>query len=418
MLDYLKDFILNIFIIFTPLVMYPYIYKIKERNLLYSFLIYILFAIAIVLTMSFPVTLNGITYDFRSIPLAVGSLYGGLSVSGLLYLTIVGYRFLNESPHDWVYIFSLILSFVLVMLSLRIFDGMKTICKIGVAVCLSLLIKFLTLTVYFTCIGQFEILFIKPWTILQTYILQAVIVAFYVYLIEFLNKYFYMQEEVIKSEKMKIVGDMAASVAHEIRNPLTAVRGFIHLFGSDHLDHEKKTMYQQICFEELDRTEHIITDYLALAQPDPGITEELHIQDELLYLSNVLTTYGNYNQIKIHVIPAQERPFYITGDRYKFRQALLNIGKHAIEAMQEGGMLTLQVCPWNNYAKISMRDTGGGMTAEQIRRLGTPYYCTKEKGTGLEMTVAFSMIKKMNGKIDIRSKMGKGTEFVLLFPIT
>jgi len=418
MLDYFKDFILNIFIIFTPLVIYPYIYKVKERNLLYRFLIYILFALAIVVTMSFPVTLNDIVYDFRSIPLAVGSLYGGLSVSGLLYLTIMFFRFLNESPYDMVYIFSLMCSFVLVMVSLRIFDKMKTLYKIVIAVCLSLLIKFLTLTVYFTCIGQLEILFIKPWTILQTYILQSVIVALYVYLIEFLNTYFYMQEEVIKSEKMKIVSDMAASVAHEIRNPLTAVRGFIHLFGSDHLDREKKTMYQQICFEELDRTEHIITDYLALAQPDPGITEELHIQDELLYLSNVLTTYGNYNQIKIHVISPQEKPFYITGDRYKFRQALLNIGKYTIETMPEGSILTLQVSHWNDYAKISMRDTGGGMTAEQIRRLGTPYYSTKEKGTGLEMTVAFSLIKKMNGKIDIRSKMGKGTEFVLLFPIT
>ncbi|WP_193726592.1 ATP-binding protein [Paenibacillus guangzhouensis] len=418
MLDYFKDFILNIFIIFTPLVMYPYIYKMKERNLLYSFLIYILFAIAIVATMSFPVVLNEIIYDFRSIPLAVGSLYGGLSVSGLLYLTIVAYRFLNESPHHWIYILSLMLTFVLVVLSLRIFDNMKTLYKILIAVCLSVLIKFLTLTVYFIGTGQFELLFIKPWTITQTYIVQAVLVGFYVYLIEFLNRYFYMQEEVIKSEKMKIISDMAASVAHEIRNPLTAVRGFIHLFGSENVDREKKAMYQQICFEELDRTEHIITDYLALAQPDPEITEELHVQDELMYLSNVLTTYGNYNQIKIHVIFAQERPFYITGDRHKFRQALLNIGKHAIEAMQEGGVLTLHVGLWNDYAKISMRDTGQGMTAEQIRRLGTPYYCTKEKGTGLEMTVAFSMIKKMNGKIDIRSKMGKGTEFILLFPIT
>ncbi|MBD2871348.1 ATP-binding protein [Paenibacillus arenilitoris] len=416
MLSYLKDFILNIFVIFTPLLMFPYIFKTKSRTLLYRLFIYLLFSTALVLTMSIPVNLNGLTYDFRSIPLSVGSLYGGWQVASLLYATLLACRYFMGNPNELYYAIGLLPSFALVVWFLRYFSSLRLAGKIAMAVTLCTLVKLLTFGLYLTMIGQLGLLMSKPWATLQTYLLQGVIVGLSVYVIEFLKKYYYMQEEFFKSEKMKIVGDMAASVAHEIRNPLTTVRGFIQLLGTAELDSGKKDYYKRICFDELDRAELIITDYLSLAKPDPEVIESINLNDEVQYLANVLLTYANYNNIQINVALAEEQAPCVVGDRYKFRQAMVNIGKNAIEAMQGGGVLDLKTDKLNGQAVIVISDTGHGMTAEQMKRLGTPYYSTKEKGTGLGTMVSFGIIRKMSGKIDMKSELGKGTEFKLIFP--
>ncbi|CAM4426305.1 ATP-binding protein [Paenibacillus alkaliterrae] len=416
MLGYFKDFILNIFIIFSPLLMYPYIQKTKNKIVWFRIFIYLLFAVSLITTMSFPVNLNGLVYDFRSIPLVLGSLYGGLQVSIFLYLTLMLYSYLLGSPNDLAYMASLLPSLVIVILFLKKYASFKLSQKIAAAVTLCVLIKLLTFTIYLSLTDQFYLLLHRPMATLQTYLLQAVIIGLCVYAIEFLNKYIHMQEEYIRSEKMKMVGDMAASVAHEIRNPLTTVRGFIQLFGTESLDKEKKEYYKTICFEELDRAELIITDYLALAKPDPEVIENINMNDEVQYLANVLMTYANYNNIEIKVVLSKDSSLMVVGDRYKFRQALINIGKNAIEAMQGGGILELMTSTMNEDVVIVIRDNGSGMTTEQIKRLGTPYYSTKEKGTGLGTMVSFSIIKKMHGKIDIKSDVGVGTSFHLIFP--
>jgi two-component system sporulation sensor kinase B len=366
--------------------------------------------------MSVPIHLNGVIYDFRSIPLAVGSLYGGLPVSLLLYLTVCLCRYFLGSPNELIYITALLPSFVIVVFAHKIYSSLKLSYKILAAVILCALIKLITFTIYLSMTGQIELIINEPLDSLEAYVLQGIIIGLYVYLIEFLNKYFHMQEEVIRSEKMKIVGDMAASVAHEIRNPLTTVRGFIELLGTAYLDKEKKDFYKKICFEELDRAQLIITDYLSLAKPDPEVIEKININDEIGYLSNVLLTYANYNNIQIKETILEDNTLQIVGDRYKFRQALINIGKNAIEAMQGGGILEFKTSKSNDHVMIVISDTGNGMSSEQIKRLGTPYYSTKEKGTGLGTMVSFGIIKKMNGKIDIKSEIGKGTEFMLIFP--
>ncbi|MDQ0114770.1 two-component system sporulation sensor kinase B [Paenibacillus harenae] len=415
MIAYYKDFMLNIFLIFSPLVFYPYIFRVKGRLVLYRFLLYIVFAIALITTMSFPIHINGLTYDFRSIPLAIGSLYGGMPVALLLYATLLIYRYLLGSPNELLYICALLPSLIVVYGVNKRYHTLKLPRKIIVAVLLCTSIKLIAFSIYFALIGKLELFYGKPLATLQTYLVQGVIVGIGIYLIEKLVKYFYMQEEVIRSEKMKIVGDMAASVAHEIRNPLTTVRGFIELLGTANLSQQKKDFYKQISLEELDRAQLIITDYLALAKPDPETVENIDLNEEVRYLSNVLLTYANYNNIQIKENVAAEQPLLVAGDRYKFRQAMINIGKNAIEAMPGGGVLEIRSDKTHDELLIRISDNGCGMTQEQIRRLGTPYYSTKEKGTGLGTMVSFGIIKKMNGKIDIQSKVGAGTTFQFSF---
>ncbi|WP_231506192.1 ATP-binding protein [Paenibacillus sp. UNC451MF] len=413
---YFKDYLLNLFFIFSPLVLYPYIYKTKKKPLLYRFLIYTLFACALIVTMSFPTHLDGLLFDFRSIPLTLGSLYGGIPVSIILYITLMLYRLITGNPNNLIYIVSLAPSFVILLYYIKRYPTFKLRQKVLSAVLLCTLIKLITFATYLALTNHLELLWIEPITKIETYLLQALIAGLCVYLIEFLNTYFYMQEEVVNSEKIKIVSDMAASVAHEIRNPLTTVRGFIQLLGSAELDQEKKQFYQKLCLEELDRAQVIITDYLALAKPDPEVIERINVNDEVRYLSNVLLTYANYYNIQIDGIVSEDESLYIVGDKYKFRQAFINIGKNAIEAMFNGGLLAFSVKSQESHVTITVKDSGVGMTEEQVRRLGTPYYSTKEKGTGLGTMVSFGIIKKMNGKIELKSELGKGTEYKIVFP--
>lgn len=367
--------------------------------------------------MSFPVKVNEITYDFRSVPLAIASLYGGPVVSILLYATLLIYRFLLGNPNNVLYALSILPSFVFVLLLYKNYPYQKLYQKIAVAILLCTAIKLTTFSTYFFIMqGSLQQVIQQPLATLNTYILQAVIIGVCVYAMEFLQSYFYMQEEVIKSEKTKIVSDMAASVAHEIRNPLTTVRGFIQLLAADDVDKQKKQFYQRICLEELDRAQLIISDYLSLAKPDPESMEIICVHEEITYLSNLLITYANYNNIQIHKALPEDQALQIIGDRYKFRQALINIGKNAIEALRDGGTLEIKASKKNDQIIIHLNDTGIGMTAEQIKRLGTPYYSTKDKGTGLGTMVSFGIIKKMNGKIEITSEPGKGTEYKLIFP--
>jgi two-component system sporulation sensor kinase B len=252
---------------------------------------------------------------------------------------------------------------------------------------------------------------------IQTYMIQGIFIGVCVYFMEILIKYFYMQDEIHKSERIKMVSEMAASVAHEIRNPLTTVRGFIQLLASENVKSTEKEFYQKISLEELSRADQIISNYLSLAKAGNESIQLLNVAEEINYLENVLSTYANYNNIQIRTNHSDPNGlYYITGDKNKFRQALINIGKNAIEAMQNGGSLEIRMYELGERIFISIKDNGIGMTPEQINRLGTPYYSTKEKGTGLGTMVTFSIIKKMNGKIEIKSEKGKGTEYIISFP--
>lgn len=416
MINHYKDLLLNIFFIFFPLVFYPYILKIRSGIPIHRLALYILLSVTLISIMSFPLNINGLVYDFRSIPLTIGFLYGGTQVSILLYFTLVIYRCILGSPNNLIYAVSLLSAFAVIFLYLRKFQFSKLYHKVINSVIICTLIKIITFTVYLALTHNLPLLFKDPLATVETYLLQGLLAGICVYLLESLNKYFLIEEEVIKSEKIKIVSDIAASVAHEIRNPLTSVRGFIQLLGSDNLSKEKRDYYQQICLEELDRAQHIISDYLSIAKPDPEHIEKIDIGEEVNYVSNILQTYANFNNVQINIEQPESLPYHTIGDRYKLRQALINIGKNAIEAMPDGGILQFGIRKANNSSVLTISDTGIGMTAQQINRLGTPYYSTKEKGTGLGTMVSLSIIKKMNGKVEIKSEVGKGTEYTITFP--
>ncbi|MFS0861906.1 ATP-binding protein [Fredinandcohnia sp. 179-A 10B2 NHS] len=235
------------------------------------------------------------------------------------------------------------------------------------------------------------------------------------YLIEFVRKNLHMRQTLVKSEKLQAVEQMGAAISHEIRNPLTAAMGFVQLLMNNNLSRLKQKEYLTIIKEELASAERVIQDYLTFSKPSLDTIETLHVKRELNQVIKILKPTANQNSVEINT----NFTFMgsIEGDRQKFQQCFINVIKNAIEAMPRGGRLYVETSYDKNYITIIVRDTGVGMTKEQVERLGEPYYSTKgSKGTGLGMMVVYSIVKAMNGTIRVESVLEEGTEFTFQFP--
>ncbi|COL07523.1 histidine kinase [Streptococcus pneumoniae] len=216
-----------------------------------------------------------------------------------------------------------------------------------------------------------------------------------------------------KSEKLNIVSELAASVAHEVRNPLTVVRGFIQLLEST--EDVKNKDYMRLVLAELDRAEQIISDYLNLARPQIEKKEHICLSAQLIEMTTLMSSFaamqGVYLQVEI------SESLYTIGDKTKLKQAIMNVVKNGIEAIQGNkGYLKVTAIQKDETIIIRVKDSGVGMTNEQLARLGQPYYSLKEKGTGLGLMVTFSILQAHNGTLEYKSESGKGTEAIIILP--
>lgn len=222
-----------------------------------------------------------------------------------------------------------------------------------------------------------------------------------------------MRSKLVKIEKMEVVSQLAASISHEIRNPLTVVKGFIQLLKTPSLPQDTKDRYIQIALDEINRAEAIINDYLTFAKPTSDKVERLMVNEELQKVVQMLAPMAHMNSIEI---VKKLQPGAIVGNIQYFQQCFLNLIKNSIEAMPNGGTLTISSRLHGNHIIITIKDTGVGMTAEQVNRFGEPYFSTKDKGTGLGTMVAVKMIQAMQGKLHIESEVNKGTTLTITFP--
>lgn len=223
-------------------------------------------------------------------------------------------------------------------------------------------------------------------------------------------------EQLQIAEKMNAIAQLAASVAHEIRNPLTVVKGFLQIFMSKEKLTTEEHTYVKLMIEEINRAESIINDYLSLAKPDIKEKQRFSAGTFAGKVMGIIHSYAMMaKNIEIQTIVEEE--FELVCNKNELRQVLINILKNGIEAMKDGGTLTLRVYKDSSFGIFEVRDTGIGMTKEELKRLGTPYFTGKEKGTGIGLTVCFQIISRMNGKIEVESEKGKGTVFRIKVPL-
>jgi PAS domain S-box-containing protein len=222
-------------------------------------------------------------------------------------------------------------------------------------------------------------------------------------------------EELIRtSEKLSVAGQLAAGIAHEIRNPLTAIKGFIQLLQSE-LDEKKP--YLHIIQSEIQRIELILGELLVLAKPQAIKFTKKDISVLLQHVTALLETQGILHNIQIVTKIDPSLPL-IECDENGLKQVFINFLKNAMEAMKNGGRIFIEAQKKDEHSVlIRFIDEGCGIPKGQLEKIGKPFFTTKEKGTGLGMMISKKIIEDHGGTMSIMSEVNKGTTIEVILPI-
>ncbi|MED5103525.1 HAMP domain-containing sensor histidine kinase [Niallia sp. FSL W8-0951] len=221
--------------------------------------------------------------------------------------------------------------------------------------------------------------------------------------------------QVKQAEKLRTTGQLAAAVAHEIRNPITVVKGFIQLHEKDKEIPEHIKKQYKLMLDELEAAETVISDFLSLAKPSETKTEIISVKLALHTVMDLLNSYAMNDTI--HIELESETDYKIQCNIMEFKQLFVNLLKNAIEASQPGDTIHVKLIGELDELKIVIIDNGTGMNEEQLEQIGTPFYSLKAKGTGLGLMICYNIIEKYDGTIRFKSEEGKGTEVTVTFPI-
>jgi two-component system, sporulation sensor kinase B len=245
---------------------------------------------------------------------------------------------------------------------------------------------------------------------------SQVIIYFIFYLTEGrIKKQQLYYEQIQHSERLKTTGQLAAAVAHEIRNPLTVVKGFLQFYQKDAGFSDDIKGNFTLMIDELNIAEQVITQFLSIAKPNKETeVETVNLKVVLQSVTDLLHSYGLLHDNKIELIRVED--CYIAANNIEFKQLLINIIKNAIEASKIGDSVIVSASRDKEFVEIKVVDYGQGMSEAEVKSLGIPFYTLKSKGTGLGMMVCYNIAAKYKGTIDFQSTKGEGTTVTIRFP--
>ncbi|MFE7061020.1 ATP-binding protein [Sutcliffiella sp. NPDC057660] len=217
----------------------------------------------------------------------------------------------------------------------------------------------------------------------------------------------------VTKEKLSVVGELSAGIAHEIKNPLTAIKGFIQLIqksGKTNKDHVN------LVLSEIDRINDIVSEMLILSKPHTKRLVIFPLTHAIQYVIDLVSNESLKNNIHIHLNNIDESTL-VKGDINGLKQVFLNLIKNAMEAMPDGGVIDISSLETSeDYITIKIRDNGMGISEENQKLLGHAFFTSKEKGMGLGLTISYKIIQEHNGHLSIESKEGEGTLVTLSLP--
>ncbi|MGB9875509.1 MAG: ATP-binding protein [bacterium] len=224
-----------------------------------------------------------------------------------------------------------------------------------------------------------------------------------------------LEELLRRSDRLAALGLFLSGIAHEVRNPLTSIKGFLQLLLSRKLILPEGINAASLVIKETERLNKLLTDLLSFASPAPAKIERKNV---LEILERTLTLLED--QIKrqgVEVVKELENLPQVEVDEQKLEQVFYNILLNAVQAMPDGGKLTLKAGLFDEEAVISFSDTGPGIPEEHLDKVFDPFFTTKDRGTGLGLAVSHRMMEALGGKIEVQSKKGEGATFVVHLPL-
>ncbi len=226
------------------------------------------------------------------------------------------------------------------------------------------------------------------------------------------------EERFVKANKLSAIGELASSIAHEIKNPLISIQGFARRIGATK-DRDKVEKYAEFIEQEADRLSQVLTKLLGFSRMDEPKKDLLDmneiVDDTVLFMEHHLTRFKN---VQLSVEKEASLPkVYV--DRIHVQQTMVNIIMNAAQAMPEGGRILIKTGMNDQYVFIAITDTGIGIRDEDLEKIFEPFFTTKEKeqGTGLGLSLCKRLIEANAGKIEVKSTVGEGTTFTIMIPI-
>ncbi len=217
-------------------------------------------------------------------------------------------------------------------------------------------------------------------------------------------------------DRLSCVSQLSAVLAHEIRNPITCIKGYLQL-----IERRKgqlvSNQYIDIMLNELQRIEDLVNEFRSLAKPMRKPSQE-HFNFTSMVKNIIMLMEGQAFDKEIFVKYHLQRDLYVNGDVAQLKQVIINLLKNAIEAQENGGMVSVQLTEQDEWIVFSVEDTGIGMSQDVLENIGRPFFTTKDNGTGLGLSVCLSIIQQHQGKVRIGSLVGFGTRIKVFLPKT
>ncbi|GGA30234.1 sensor histidine kinase [Psychrobacillus lasiicapitis] len=409
----LESFLVNILFIILPILLINLFFDSTEKK--YEQLIFLLFfAISMILCMNYPFKLEaGILYDLRYIPFTIVALYGGYKGLFPMYVLLNIQRFMIGGEGTFQSFLLATATFILLPLLTKRFqeyDSNKRVIVGVYSAVIGVLVYLLTLSLFLEKITS------EFWTLaFYALIIKASFMMINLILIEKIISNKKHREYFLLAEQLHVMGELSASFSHELRNPLTATKGFLQLLAISKTKTDKDQLYIDYSLKEVMQAEKILNDYLAFSKPQSEHMIYSDLKEEIQYVKDMLQPVASLHNVEIrfHFSNSLKKNY----DQNQIRQCLLNLLNNGIMSMKEkGGILSISVIEERKNIVIRIVDEGVGMTKEDLYHLGKPYYSFTKEGTGLGMVLVYGTIVKLNGNIDVQSKVGEGTTFTIAIP--
>ncbi len=228
-----------------------------------------------------------------------------------------------------------------------------------------------------------------------------------------ITPYRQMALQLARLDRLNLVGEMAASIGHEVRNPMTTVRGFLQLLGNKP-EYARHREFFTLMIEELDRANSIISEFLSLAK-DKTVNLKSQDLNAILTALQPLLKANSLIDNKSFSMELNDLP-PLNLDEKEIRQLVLNLVRNGLEAMSPGHVLKIKTLRKKERVILSVSDQGHGIPEDILKHLGTPFVSTKDQGTGLGLAVCYSIANRHNALIKVKTG-SKGTTFLISFPI-
>jgi two-component system, sporulation sensor kinase D len=223
------------------------------------------------------------------------------------------------------------------------------------------------------------------------------------------------QKKVLEAQKLELISTLAAGTAHEIRNPLTGIKGLVQLLGEKHKSQDDQ-YHISVILGEIERINHIVSEFLVLGKPNVKQMNMLDIRESLQEIKPIIESEAKLYDVHVKFSIPNE-PVYIKGTNGQVKQVILNIAKNGMESMSSGGILSIDLKQSAGKANLSIMDTGTGMSETEIAQAFTPFFTSKNTGTGLGLFICKQIVELFDGTITLTSEPSKGTKAEIIFPL-